>query len=59
LNENNIEFYEWERFNYSNSLIDKEKAIISDGLSSVAPLTDERCNNNAMIEFVTIRKLKD
>jgi hypothetical protein len=26
-----------KRCNYSNSLIDKEKAIISDGLSSVAP----------------------
>jgi hypothetical protein len=38
--------------------MDKEKAIISDGLSSVAPLFDERCNNNAMIEYVTIRKLK-
>jgi len=23
-----------------------------------APLTDERCNYNAMIEYVTIRKLK-
>ena len=38
--------------------IEKEKAIISDGLSSVAPLTDERCNYNAMIEYVTIKKLK-
>ncbi len=28
------------------------------GLSRVAPLTDERCNYNAMIEYVTIRKLK-
>jgi len=27
-------------------------------LSSVAPLTDERCNYNAMIEYVTIKKLK-
>jgi hypothetical protein len=27
-------------------------------LSLVAPLTDERCNYNAMIEYVTIRKLK-
>ena len=26
--------------------------------SSLAPLTDERCNYNAMIEYVTIRKLK-
>jgi len=47
-----------KRCNYPNSLIDKEKAIISDGLSSVAPLFDERCNYNRMIEFVTIRKLK-
>jgi hypothetical protein len=38
--------------------MDKEKAIISDGLSSVAPLFNERCSYNAMIEFVTIRKLK-
>jgi hypothetical protein len=41
-----------------NSLTDKEKAIISDGLSSFAPLTDERCNYNGMIEYVTIRRLK-
>lgn len=27
-------------------------------LSSLAPLTDERCNYNAMIEYVTIRKLR-
>jgi hypothetical protein len=27
-----------KRCNYPNSLMDKEKAIISDGLSSVAPL---------------------
>jgi hypothetical protein len=47
-----------KKCNYPNSLIDKEKAIISDGLSSVAPLFDERCNNNAMIEYVTIRKSK-
>jgi hypothetical protein len=38
--------------------MDKEKAIISDGLSSVAPLFDERCSYNAMIDYVTIRKLK-
>jgi hypothetical protein len=42
---------------YLDTLIDKEKAIISDGLSSEAPLFDERCNYNAMIEYVTIRKL--
>jgi len=47
-----------KRCNYPNSLMDKEKAIISDGLSSVAPLFNERCSYNAMIEYVTIRKLK-
>ena len=36
----------------------QEKEIISDGLSSVAPLFLERCNYNAMFEYVTIRKLK-
>jgi hypothetical protein len=38
--------------------MDNEKAIISDGLSSVAPLIDERCNYNAMIEYKTVGKLK-
>ena len=33
----------------------RKKPIISDRL---APLTDERCNYNVMIEYVTIRKLK-
>jgi hypothetical protein len=37
--------------------MDKEKAIISEGLSGVAPLTDERCSYNAKIEYVTIWKL--
>jgi hypothetical protein len=32
-------------------LTDKEKAIISDGLSSLAPPFLERCNYNAMIEL--------
>jgi hypothetical protein len=27
-------------------------------MTSGAPLIDERCNYNAMIEFVTIRKLR-
>jgi hypothetical protein len=40
-----------------NSLIGKEKAIISDGLSSVAPLIEESCSYNSLIEYVTIRKL--
>jgi len=39
------------------SLTDKEKAIISDGLSSFAPLFKERCNYHAMIEYVTIKNL--
>jgi len=43
----------------AKALINKEKAIIADGLSSVAPLFDERCNYNALIEFVTIKKLKN
>ena len=38
--------------------IDKEKAIIFDGLSSVAPLFDERCSYYKMIELLTITKLK-
>jgi hypothetical protein len=46
-----------KRCNYPNSLTDKEKAIISDGLSSVAPLFDKRCSYDAMIEFITISKL--
>jgi hypothetical protein len=36
----------------------KEKEIKNDLLSYWAPLTDERCSYNAMIEYVTIRKLK-
>ena len=47
-----------KRCSYPNSLIDNKKGDISDGLSSVAPLTDERYNYNPMIEYVTIRKLK-
>ena len=35
----------------------KEKAIISDGLSSVAPPTDERGSYNLLIEYLQIRKL--
>jgi hypothetical protein len=37
-------------------MIDKEKAIISDGLSGVAPLFDERCSYNTLIDFVSIKK---
>jgi hypothetical protein len=35
-----------------------EKEVISDLLSTCAPLFNERCNYNTMIEFITIRKLK-
>jgi hypothetical protein len=35
-----------------------EKVIISNELSNVARLFDERCNYNALVEFITIRKLK-
>jgi hypothetical protein len=38
--------------------MDKEKAIISDGLSGVAPLFNKRCSYNPMIDYVNIRKLK-
>ena len=41
-----------------NSLKDNKKGDISVALYTLAPLTDERCNYNAMIEYVTIRKLK-
>ena len=33
--------------------MDKEKAIISDGLSSVAPLFNERCSYNGLIALNT------
>ncbi len=36
----------------------KEKEVKIDLLPTLAPLTDERCNYYAMIEYVTIRKLK-
>ena len=36
----------------------KEKEVKIDLLPTLAPLIDERCNYNAMIEYVTIRKLK-
>lgn len=34
-------------------MIDKEKVIISAGLSNVASLTDKRCSYNVMIEYVS------
>jgi hypothetical protein len=38
--------------------MNNKKAIIADGLSSLAHLIDERCSCKAMIEYVPIRKLK-
>jgi hypothetical protein len=38
--------------------MDKEKALQNARLFLSAPLFLERCNYNAMIEYVTIRKLK-
>ena len=35
-----------------------ETSHLKSGSSSSAPLTDERCSYHAMIEYVTIRKLK-
>jgi len=46
-----------KRCNYPNSLTDNKKGDISVALCTVAPLFDERCNYNAMIEYVAIRKL--
>jgi hypothetical protein len=36
----------------------KEKAIRNDGFLLFAPLVDRSCSYNAMIEYVTVRKLK-
>ena len=44
--------------NYPNSLITNKKALQNARLFLSAPLTDERCNYNALIEYVAIRKLK-
>jgi hypothetical protein len=35
-----------------------KKQVISDLFSQVAPLSEERCSYNWMIEYVTIKKLK-
>ena len=42
-------------------LMNKKRAILSKYnpfIFLLAPLTDERCNYNPMIEYVTIKKLK-
>jgi hypothetical protein len=36
----------------------KEKEVVSDLLFTLAPLFDRNCSYNAMIEYVTIRKIK-
>lgn len=41
----------------AKALINKEKAIIADGLSSVATLFLESCSYNALTEYVIIRKI--
>jgi hypothetical protein len=38
--------------------MDNKKGDISVALCSLAPLTDERCNYNAMIELARIKKSK-
>jgi len=45
-----------KRCNYPNSLTDKEKAIISDGLSSEAPLIGEMLQPFSLVELAKIRK---
>jgi hypothetical protein len=41
-----------------NPLMDKEKAIISDGLSNVAPLIGEMLQPFSLVELAKIRKEK-
>ena len=44
---------------FSGCFHDTEELIENtNALSNLAPLFDERCNYNLMIEYVTIRKLK-
>jgi hypothetical protein len=42
-----------------NSLTDKEKAIISDGLSSFAPLIGGMLQPFSLVKLAKIRKLND
>jgi hypothetical protein len=44
--------------NYPNSLMGNKKGDISVALCTFAPLSEERCSYNWMIEYVTIKKLK-
>jgi hypothetical protein len=39
-------------------MTDNKKGDISVALCTLAPLIDERCSYNAMIEYVTIFKMK-
>jgi len=41
-----------------NSLTDKEKAIISDGLSSFAPLIGGMLQPFSLLELASVKKLK-
>jgi hypothetical protein len=36
----------------------KEKEVVSDLLFTLAPLFDRSCSYNAMIEYLSVRKLK-
>jgi len=45
------------RRRFENSL-EIQKATFYGSFLFDAPLTDERCNYNTMIEYITIRKLK-
>jgi hypothetical protein len=53
----NIDLIDFKRFFIQKieKIKTKKKPIISDRL---APLIDERCNYNSLIEYVTIKKLK-
>jgi hypothetical protein len=46
-----------KRCNQPTELPDKEKAIISDGLSNEAPLTDDRCNYSSMFDLKILWEL--
>jgi len=44
-------------FNYMEVVLNKKRGR-NDLFSQLAPLFNERCSYNAIIEYVTIRKLK-
>jgi hypothetical protein len=47
-----------KRCNQPNQLPDKEKAIISDGLSNEAPLIDESCSYFSLIDYGILYKFQ-